>query len=104
MLNTKVWEGMRVERVGDKNVRLMAVDLEAVDKEVKGDEEDKDGGGGGSAVRIFLVMVSYICFYFMKVLNEMLIINLIFQTTSISDAVSLMNALESRLRRLTSLN
>lgn len=59
MLNTKVWDGMRVERVGDKNVRLMAVDLEAVDKEVKGDEEDKEGGGGGgSAVRIFLVMVS----------------------------------------------
>jgi len=77
MLNTKVWEGMRVEKAGDKSVRIMAVDLEA-NSEVDNSERDPDAAQT-NALRIFLIM-----------------------TTSVSDAYALTAALESRVAKAAS--
>ncbi|CAL8108530.1 unnamed protein product [Orchesella dallaii] len=77
MLNTKVWEGMRVEKTGDKSVRIMAVDLEA-NSEVDTTEKDQDTTLT-NALRIFLIM-----------------------TTSISEAYALTGALESRVAKAAS--
>jgi hypothetical protein len=74
MLNTKVWEGMRVEKAGDKSVRLMAVDLED-DNSAANNASD---AASTNALRIFLIM-----------------------TTSLQDAFTLTSALESRVRRIT---
>ncbi|ODM95338.1 Ran-binding protein 3 [Orchesella cincta] len=79
MLNTHVWEGMRVEKAGDKSVRLMAVDLEANSEVDTSANSDSDAAQQTNALRIFLVM-----------------------TTSISDAYALTAALETRVAKAAS--